>query len=455
MLTIVLIRFSNGEKSLFCLACRSGFSAKVSSDSASSLSSSLATATPAEMTTPQQNGLSHSEEMNAELSGKRFVIPPDDEPNTHTRSSSNKRRAALATSVVFIVARVRWSQVTDYDHREGFSTLIADYYPESCEDPTLDHLYEWSTAKEVSDWVRNYVPQEHESEMPSKSQRTQKPVSSTGTCSGAASVSECEVTSVRGGGAHKGTSAAAAAAASTQKSKSAAASSQKVKSTAASTSRSVTRSMKVASEQRSRLGAMGASKASMTREESDEEDSSTEDGSGSATTSGGGGGGSSSQSSKGSTVGAGSNGGSARVTDPELLGFVFSHIIGKSILPGAAGARYQCVYITEAGKQVICHSEDQVSELAVKDFESKIESGVFHFEPEEALLRAEMCGANDKELQKFLKKMSHNAGICVGMTNCGIAVDVYELHGSEGCSQVDLWCDRCILLSLTSYNVFL
>jgi hypothetical protein len=65
-----------------------------------------------------------------------------------------------------------------------------------------------------------------------------------------------------------------------------------------------------------------------------------------------------------------------------------------------------------------------------------LKEGFFKYSAEEAAIRLDRCGKNDKEKQDLKKKRSDSAGIAKGISNCGITVDIYELFGSEGCSQV-------------------
>ena len=81
------------------------------------------------------------------------------------------------------------------------------------------------------------------------------------------------------------------------------------------------------------------------------------------------------------------------------------------------------------------HHADQVSRIAIDAFEKRKKEGAFKYSAEEEKSRLDMCGNNDKEKQETKLKRSTSAGLGAGITNCGVVVDIYELFGSEGCSQ--------------------
>ena len=47
-----------------------------------------------------------------------------------------------------------------------------------------------------------------------------------------------------------------------------------------------------------------------------------------------------------------------------------------------------------------------------------------------------MCPGNDKEKNRYHRNFCETAGIAMVITNCGVAVDIYELHGAESTTQV-------------------
>lgn len=118
------------------------------------------------------------------------------------------------------------------------------------------------------------------------------------------------------------------------------------------------------------------------------------------------------------------------------VSFVFERIIAETSDP--AGQKwYTCEYAAKGNqKKLIAHLSSQVSSEAVADFKMRLREKPFAYSEGEAELRRQMCGNNDKELLHIEQLRSHSAGVGACLTNCGIWLDIYELLGKEGCTQV-------------------
>ena len=141
------------------------------------------------------------------------------------------------------------------------------------------------------------------------------------------------------------------------------------------------------------------------------------------------------------------------VAAPAKLGFVFSCIVAV-VRGNGTPTRYTCEYQTEAGKQRLSHTRDQVSDAAVADFTEKTKCKLFQYDKEEMLQRKDMCGNNDKEFQEILRRRAQSAGVGAGITNCGVIVDLYELFGAESASQVRAALPRLHVLCSKIFSFF-
>lgn len=118
------------------------------------------------------------------------------------------------------------------------------------------------------------------------------------------------------------------------------------------------------------------------------------------------------------------------------VSFVFERIIAETSDPGGQKL-YTCEYAAKGDqKKLVVHLSSQVSSEAVADFKMRLSEKPFAYSEGEAELRRQMCGNNDKEVQHIEQLRTHSAGVGACLTNCGIWLDIYELLGKEGCSQV-------------------
>jgi len=118
------------------------------------------------------------------------------------------------------------------------------------------------------------------------------------------------------------------------------------------------------------------------------------------------------------------------------VSYVFQRIIAETREPGGQ-TFYTCEYAgKDEEKKLFVHLSSQISIEAVSDFKRRLSEKQFAYPEDEAALRKQMCGNNDKEQQDIERLRTHSAGIGATLTNCGIWIDIYELLGKEGCTQV-------------------
>ena len=393
---------------MFCLSCESNFQSledfkkAVASGVTPFSAKAVVAAGGASDTTSSSSGASVENSrlellqgLVRDLVGKQFAIPDDESTkpegpvgeNTRSKKKGRKPRQCPAP-VVFQVANVAWARIEDQENPTGYSELIANYYPVEVgdvEEGPNGGEYEWSKASEVQQWVEVFREENGASVKPASQNVS----------------------------------------AGTKRQKQSAAS--------AHTSLPLTRLQKALQEKSARLLNRGVRLAALASASGDRKDefseSDGEDEDGESSRGGGGGAGS------GGSGNGGGRGGGGVGNRIMRLGFVFDRIVSSARMTGGETS-YTCEYKTEVGVQKLCHSAGEVSSVAVAEFRQRLLLGSFEYGAEEAKLRRDMCGSNDKEKQSLLKKRSHSAGICAGVTNCGIVVDVYELLGAEGCSQV-------------------
>ena len=124
-----------------------------------------------------------------------------------------------------------------------------------------------------------------------------------------------------------------------------------------------------------------------------------------------------------------------------MSSFTFDRIISATANPTGSGTRFMVRYCMKHGSQDVMHTADELPTAAIDEWNKSLQAsrtgrGVFKFTQADQDDRTYMCPNNLKEKTRPIRQFCETAGIAMMITNCGITVDIYELHGAESTTQV-------------------